>query len=327
MKSVCHRRCGLLALYGIVMFALMSLIVSGSHAIEPGEVSIFAERQAGLRAVGAMDPDEKVRNPDYFAENFLPATFWLFGGLSKEYQKSKTFIQFYRIAGYYATNALTHHIDGILQQMAEHGLRQVVTIGAGFDSRPYRFGERMPKVRFFEVAPPAASDRKVASIKDLLGELPRSVTYIPVDCRAKPIFDALVEAGYDETQKTLFIWEGATPFTDPRIVDRILNDIARHSASGSEVVFDYVLGEVVNGDFSNYPGALFASVSLSAKGEPWTFGIPEGQTTSFINRYGLEVITDLGSEALANRYLVRSDGTMDGSPTAYLRVVHARVGH
>jgi methyltransferase (TIGR00027 family) len=104
---------------------------------------------------------------------------------------------------------MTWHIDAILQKIAAKNLKQVVNIGAGFDSRPYRFGKQLPHVRFFELDQPATLSRKKEMVKAEFGELPTGVTYIPIDYRTQTIFDSLKRAGYDEKEKTLFIWEGA----------------------------------------------------------------------------------------------------------------------
>ena len=168
-------------------------------------------------------------------------------------------------------------------------------------------------------------NRKKEMVKAAFGGLPAEVTYIPVDYRAQAIFDSLKRAGYDENQKTLFIWEGVLQYTDRKVVDLTLRSIAKHSAPGSEVVFDYVFDEVVQGDFSKYRGARFMVVRLSAIGEPLRFGIAEGQANKFVTQRGLKVISDLGSKELAQKYLVRSDGSIDGKPTAYKRIMHAAV--
>lgn len=296
-----------------------------SLALKPGEVSLTEERRAGWRAIAAMDPDEKVRNPDYLAEKFLPPEFWFFGLLTKDYGSTKEFIKAYRMSAYYTANAMTWHIDGILQNMAGNGVKQVVHIGAGFDSRPYRFGKKMFGVRFFEVDQPATLNQKKKMVSAVFGKLPVNVTYIPFDYRSKPVFDALTRAGYDQRRKTLFIWEGTTMLTDRSVVDNTLRSIPKRSGAGSEVVFDYVFDAVVKGDFSKYREARYEVVGSEAKGEPWKFGIAEGQTAEFVAQRGLRVISDLGAKELAGKYLVRSDGSLDGKPTPYCRIIHAVV--
>ncbi len=320
-----HRPNPLLIFCVVSTVLVLAVSIPSSQALKPGEVSVVAEMQTGMRAIAAMDPDEKVRNPDYLAEKFLTPNFWFFGPLVKDYKKSRAFIKFYRGSRYYTANAMTWHIDNILQKIAAKNLEQVVNIGAGFDSRPYRFGKLLPNVRFFELDQPATLSRKIKMVKAEFGELPARVTYIPVDCRSQYIFDSLKRAGYDENKKTLFIWEGATPYTDREVVDRTLRSIVKHAASGSEVVFDYICDEVVQGDYSKYRGARFMAVRLSANGEPLKFGIAEGHSHEFVTQRGLKVISDLGPKELAKEYLVRSDGSIDGTPTAFVRVMHARV--
>jgi len=326
--KVCHRHPPCAFFVSCIVFT--ALIFSGHipicQALKPGEVSLTAEQATGMRAVAAMDPDEKVRNPDYLAEKFLTPNFWFFGSLSKDYKKSRAVMKFYRINSYYSVNAFTKHIDGILQKNAAANLKQVVNIGAGFDSRPYRFGKQMPHVRFFELDQPATLNLKKEMVIATFGSLPSGLIYIPIDYRTRTIFDALKEAGYDENQKTLFIWEAVTQYTNRKIVDLTMRSIVRHSAPGSELVFSYIFDEVVRGDYSKYRGARFAAVRLTACGEPWKFGIAEGQAVGFVTQRGLKVISDLGSKELAQKYLVRSDGTIDGFPTAYGRLMHATVG-
>ncbi len=301
------------------------------HSLKPdeisyaGDVSYAAEIAAGLRAIAAMEPDEKIKNPDYLAEKLLTPNFWFFGPLMKDYKKSKQFIKFYRVGGYYAINAMTHHIDGILRQSFTKNLKQVVIIGSGFDSRAYRLGQEMPDVRFFELDQPGTLKRKKQMVRAALGKIPKKVTYIPIDYRTLTIFDALKQAGYDQNQKTLFIWEDTARYTDRQVVDDTMRFIAEHSAAGSEMIFNYIFDEVVQGDYSKYRRARFTSLRMETSGEIWKFGIAEGKAEEFVTQRGLKVISDLGAKELAQRYLVRSDGSLDGKPTAYVRIMHAAV--
>jgi O-methyltransferase involved in polyketide biosynthesis len=98
-----------------------------------------------------------------------------------------------------------------------------------------------------------------------------------------------------------------------------------HSASGSEVVFDYIFDEVVQGDFSKYRRGIFMAVRLSANGEPLKFGIAEGQATEFVTQRGLKLISDIGPKELEKLYLTHSDGTLDGPCSSGFRIMHASV--
>jgi methyltransferase (TIGR00027 family) len=324
-KRMRHSHCFTIVFF--IAFAALELTVfsSSSLALKPGEVSYSAEMAAGMRAIAAMEPDQKIRNPDYLAIKFLTPNFWLFGPLRKDYQKTKEFIKFYRSSRYYTGNALTWHVDAILQQVAVNDVKQVVIIGAGFDSRPYRFAEQMPQVRFFELDLPATQERKKEMLEREFGQLPAAVAYIPVDYRSEIFFEKLPRAGYDKGLKTLFVWEASMVFTHSDVVEHTLQSIAQNSAPGSELVFGYIFDELVQGDFTRYMGAWYGSVRMKAAGEPWKFGIAEGKADEFMAQRGFKVISDLGSQELAQKYLVRSDGAIDGKPTSFVRVMHASV--
>lgn len=296
-----------------------------SQALEPGEVSLFAEYAAGYRAVAAQDPDEKIRNPDHLAIKLLPPNFWAFGFLHKDYARSKQGIKFFRAAGYYTVNATTKHIDGLLQTSGQSGLQQVVNIGAGYDSRPYRMGDQMPGVHFFEIDLPATSAAKQAAIRNVFGQLPANVTYVPVDYRNRHFINTLKKAGYDEARKTLFIWEGITQFMDAKIIDTTLRYIAQRTNPENRVIFSYIPAEFVRGEYGKMGWVRFRELRARSTGEPWKFGIPHKKTAAFFDLRGLKVIADLGAKELAEKYLIRSDGKLDGKPTPYVRIVYAGV--
>ena len=305
--------------------SLTALCVSPIAAAQLGDIPVTAEFAAGMRAIAAMDPDEKIRNPDSMAKQFLSPAYWFWTALDEDYDKSKRFIKFYRVSSYYTINACTKHIDGILQAAAEKNLEQVVIIGAGLDSRAYRFQEQMPGVRFFEVDLPATVARKKELILASVGKVPATVVYVPVDYPKGGMDSALKQVGYDRKRKSLFICEGVTRYIDASAVDRTMQFIAKNAAPGSELVFDYIFEDIARGDFSKMPWARFQAVRMAAYGHPWKFGIAPDKAGAFVTRRGFEVISDLGSGELAQRYLVRSDGSIDGKPAPYVRMVHAGV--
>jgi methyltransferase (TIGR00027 family) len=294
-----------------------------SLAAQLGDIPVMEEFAAGLRAIAAMDPDENIRNPDTMARQFLAPAFWFWTALDEDYEQSKKFIKYYRVSAYYTQNACTKHIDGILLGAAGNGIKQVVIIGAGLDSRAYRFQQQLSAVRLFEVDLPAAIARKQELIQAAVGRLPETVAYVSADVRNGEIGAGLKQAGYNPGHKTLFIWEGVTRYIDANAVNRTLTFISENTAPGSELVFDYIFEDIANGDFSKMPWARFQSVRMAAYGHPWKFGIAPGKAGDFVTRRGFRVVSDLGAKELAQRYLVRSDGKLDGQPTPYFRILHA----
>ena len=81
-------------------------------------------------------------------------------------------------------NFLLHaqnYIDDRLQQHLGDGLEQLVILGAGYDSRAYRFEELKKGIKVFEVDHPATQAVKKEKLQEIFQLLPDHVTYVPVD--------------------------------------------------------------------------------------------------------------------------------------------------
>jgi len=193
------------------------------------------------------------------------------------------------------------HIDEFLQQNLAEGVQQVVILGAGLDARAYRF-EALKSIKVFEVDHPASQASKIEKVRRVFGELPAHVTYVAVDFNTQTLAKRLPECSYDETRRTLFIWQGVTQYLTPEAVDSTLAFIASHSATGSAVVFDYMYptlldGTVKRGEVANMRSRRWAS------GEALVFGIPEGTVTEFLELRGFTDVQDADHEFLRATYL------------------------
>jgi methyltransferase (TIGR00027 family) len=251
--------------------------------------------------------------------------YWHYSIMSDDVAQCLKVIQTFRLTTSYYVNARTHHIDGILKGAAADGIAQVVNLGAGYDSRAYRFRKRLPQVRFFEIELPEMIAEKKRRLKRVLGEVPDYVAFVPVDFNTQTIPGELQKAGYDPTLKTLFIWEGVTMYISAEAVDNTLEFIRTRSAPGSSVVFDYMPLAVIRGDFSKHGDIRGLAFWVAHKGEPFTFGVAEGQSAEFVERRGLTVLSDIGPKELEKRYLTRSDGKLEGPCASAFRIMHARV--
>jgi methyltransferase (TIGR00027 family) len=103
-------------------------------------------------------------------------------------------------------------IDERIMSAARDGVRQVVMIGAGMDTRPYRLV--LPNVTWFEVDVPSVLSLKA----ELLGRVPEELqhllypklqmhTIVPLNLEGT-LRDALHYSGFDSTLPTYFIMEG-----------------------------------------------------------------------------------------------------------------------
>ena len=193
------------------------------------------------------------------------------------------------------------HIDEFLKTQIVEGISQLVILGAGLDSRAYRF-EELKKIKVFEVDHPASQRNKLEKVKRILGKIPEHVTYVDIDFNTQSLESRLRECGYDETLRTLFIWQGVTQYLTFEAVDSTLSFIANHSNAGSSVIFDYMYptlldGTIKRGEVTNMRNKQWVS------GEVMVFGIPEGTVTDFLEKRGFCNVQNADHIFLQSKYL------------------------
>ena len=284
-----------------------------------------AEGAAAIRAAGALERDPVLRGPDDLAVRFVGGGARLTALVTVPWARRLTPWLIERIlpGSYWFEIARVKHMDGLLRRELAAGARQVLLLGAGFDSRTFRFAEQLAGVATFEADHPATASTKRARVARIFGELPRHVTYVELDLENGDLGTRLREAGWVDGLRSFVIWSGVTAYLDAGSVDGVLAWLAS-TASGSSMVFDYAFSEAVDGDDS-FHGAAELRRRVAKGGEPLGFGIPRGGAARFLAERGLELESDLGPDELRRRYLVRGDGRYAGRPYGFVAIAHARV--
>lgn len=275
--------------------------------MKENQSSITASGIAVARAVESEKPEVVRICYDPYAEKFLNPWFY-------------RFTRFFIITGYTERSgpgvtgylvARARYMDDTLQACLDAGVQQLVILGAGFDSRAYRFEQlrqlvsrdedRTKGLRVFEVDHPATQQVKINKVRKTLGELPAHVTYVGVDFNTQTLEERLPACGYDERLKTFFIWEGVVMYLSADAVDNTLSFIAHHSGSGSQVVFDYVYTALLDGTVRHGEVSRMRRARRFL-GEGLTFGISEGTLQAFLERRGFTKVRNVTSDDLHQRY-------------------------
>ena len=285
-----------------------------------------AETQAALRSVGAAERDPGLRNPDWMAARLVTAAPRLVALAKVPGVRRLLPPLAERLApgGYHYETARVKHIDAVLEAALRRGLDQLVILGAGYDSRPYRFAEALRDVGVFEVDLPAMSAVKRRKMARMLSSPPTHVRYVEADLLDADLEERLTQHGYDVHAATLLILSGVAAYLGDAAVADVFAFVGRHCSPGTSIVFDYVFREMVEGDDSAY-GARQLRKRLNGLGEPLRCGIPAGGAARFVERFGLTLISDLQPDELAQCYLRRTDGSTAGRPYGFTALAHARV--
>lgn len=278
-----------------------------------------------FRAIGAQDPDPKTRNPDFLAEQLCsPVIIYDLMYLSLVFEKAVDSINQNKTWMFYQLTARTKHIDATLVEAAQDGAQQVVILGAGFDTRAYRFHEKFPKIRFFEVDLPAMVAVKKKAVKEKLCYAPSMVSYVAIDFEKQKLGEVLTRAGFRKDLKTLFIWEGVAMYLDETAVASTLQFIAKNSAPGSLVVFDYLLPEVVDGT-SKDEYAQEVSGLVASFGEPFKWGVKPSDMAGYLKKNGLTLVSNPGPEEMVKLYMTGSNGKPLGTLPTFFWMATASV--
>ena len=286
-----------------------------------------AEGAALLRAAGRPERDPRVRNPDSMAPAFVAWGFRLPALVKLPLLRRLTRRVVERMVpgAFYFEAARTMHLDATVRAEAERGIAQLVLLGAGYDSRPYRMADALRGVEVYEVDLPEMSRIKRRKVRRLLGgEPPANVRYVEIDFTRQDLGERLAAAGYDRDAPTLFVWSGVAPYLPEEAVREVLSFVASQGSPETSIVFDYCFKEVVEGDDAYY-GAPELLARLKSMREPLRSGIPRGSTAEYLAQLGLRLEADLGPQDAIDRYLIRSDGTVYGRPYGFGGLAHARV--
>ncbi len=214
----------------------------------------------------------------------------------------------------------TRCIDDMVKAGIARGLRDVVILGAGLDTRAYRLPE-LASARVFELDLPHVQASKRARLRRRVAEPASRVRFVPIDFNVEPFDTALAASDFDASRPALFLWEGVSQYLQPAAVDAVLRTIAARPV-GSELLFTYVLEEAVTGRFRPDHSADFRKVT-SRLPEPWLFGIEPSNLQAFLADRGLALCEDVGAEEHTARYLQPIHRELPVSPIE--RVARARV--
>jgi methyltransferase (TIGR00027 family) len=286
------------------------------------QASGTAMATAFMRALAVYDPRKEIKGNDCLAEIFLEEE-------QKKPLKDPTarawVMQIKLTPGAYEFMiARTAFFDQIVKQALKENIEQIVLLGAGYDSRPYRFEEFIQDTRIFELDTKLTQQRKKDCLQRAQVSISEQISYVPVNFETDDLRDKLMEAGFSREKRALFIWEGVTYYLSAEVVDNMLTFVRSNSPSGSSISFDYasLSDKALNEDGVKELRKLMQSQHSN---EPTRFGIRKGDIESFLVKRGFEVIEHLTAVEMNARYLA-GGGYLDvGKVPSLFCLVHAKV--
>ncbi|WNG88712.1 class I SAM-dependent methyltransferase [Mycobacterium sp. ITM-2016-00317] len=147
----------------------------------------------------------------------------------------------------------TRFFDDFFTEAAADGIRQVVILASGLDTRAYRLDWPAGTV-VYEIDQPAVIEFKTTVLAEA-GVAPAAErSTVAVDLRDDwPA--ALRAAGFDPAQPTAWIAEGLLIYLPPDAQDRLLDHITELSVPGSRLATEHMDAKALTGDWAKQMSA------------------------------------------------------------------------
>jgi methyltransferase (TIGR00027 family) len=194
-------------------------------------------------------------------------------------------------------------IDDRLTAALAGAIEQVVILGAGYDTRAWRFAAELGDRPCWELDFPATARRKARLLRLHARELPAApgLRRVEIDFERESFAERLRAEGFAAGAPTFFVWEGVSMYLTRRAVKDTLTALRDLGGAGSELAADF--WHLVDGpDPASFVRRMSPNL-LALFGEPFRFGIHPEDVGPFLERQRMAVRDVVEAGELERRYL------------------------
>jgi methyltransferase (TIGR00027 family) len=205
--------------------------------------------------------------------------------------------------------ARTKYIDELLWQTILKGVKQVIILGAGFDTRPLRL-DYLNSIPVIEIDHPDTARWKINRLKETLGDLPKNVSYFQIDFNKQSLEDLASEHNLNFDIPTTIIWEGVTNYLTQHAIDETFEFVKKFT-TGSYLIFTYI-NRLVLDNPGLFIGTEKVLENLTKNEESWTFGFNPEELSSYLAEFHLTLLEDLGAGEYRKKYMPDREAVSKG---------------
>ena len=193
-------------------------------------------------------------------------------------------------------------LDDEVRRAIEGGARQLVLVGAGFDTLALRVAGQFADVGCFEIDHPATQQVKRAAIES--AKLERSNLHlVAVDLASTSLSEALEQAPHWKSDVvSVVVAEGVLMYLDESDVVTFFEGVRATTAAGSTLLFTYIRTDE-HGEFLIGKHTGFTRAALKISGEPLKWGIRQDGLAGFLEAHGYILDQSPTPEQLRVHYL------------------------
>lgn len=170
---------------------------------------------------------------------------------------------------------------------------QVVLLGAGLDTRPWRL-DSLADADVYAVDHPASSadaESRAAGLTPIARHLIR----VPVDLERESLTGALHAAGHVRSRPTIWLWEGVVPYLERSAVIATVAAMTHLSATGSVLIVNYQ-ARSPSASLGRKAMSVMARIlrtETATADEPWRSTWTPPQLAELLGRNGFHVEGDV----------------------------------
>ena len=170
------------------------------------------------------------------------------------------------------------------------GARQILVLGAGYDTMGWRLAPQFPQVNFFEIDHPATAFLKAKGIKNM--GLRSNLHLIAGDLDQRRLVDVVTDnENWNLCASTVIIAEGLLQYLPPQSVRNLFVQCAS-IATDSRIGFTYIPTSEEGRPYAG-PWSSMVLWLLKAGGEPWLWSIRPEALDRFLKTTGWSNAPDL----------------------------------
>ncbi|GGF54269.1 SAM-dependent methyltransferase [Terasakiella brassicae] len=200
---------------------------------------------------------------------------------------------------HYALRKLS--IETHTRKALEDGVKQVVCLGAGFDSLALRLAKENPDVSFIEIDHPDTQQFKAQALKEAEQS---NLHYLSIDFTHQNLEDRLAAFNAFQTDiPTLYICEGVTMYLSDDEITHMFNAIRTLSGSGTRFLFTALEPQ----DSADNNTRKLLQIYLNIIGEPIKWDMEKGNIKPFLEKQKCDLLALDGTDQFKSQFLKPDD--------------------
>jgi len=206
--------------------------------------------------------------------------------------------------------ARTRYIDNLFETVM-NDVSRVFILGAGFDSRAWRFQQQLQNCLVYECDHPDMQMKKRHMLQKIDIGIPANFSFIPIDFSNDSFADFIKTLAIVKNEKCVFILEGLLMYLTPPQADQLMQTIKQSGSEHCVIFFDYAYYEVIQDKAADHSAAKCYEY-LKVLGETWRFGIERGAIRNYLQHYQLGLCEELTARDMQKIFFTDDNGQCHG---------------